>query len=455
MSKPFDKEEEDFESLKIDDEFENIWDDGQEDDFVDIRLDGEPEEEEEPPRETVQASGRPVRKIEKVIQDPFAEDPEDEEEEPVRPESRGVSRGGKGGGPFSGRKSYLILIVICLLVIAAVVVALKFMGGKESQGESSAESTPASTEAAVSPWTENGNEAVTQLVNQYYTALKAADMTALQNVLDASALLDQETVNQMNSYIEDYQNLVCYTAPGEAEGEYAVYIVYDAKFRGIETLAPGMTPAYVVTDSAGALRLMTVEAFDERVYDYMLTISADETIQNLEADVEARYNQALASDAALNALVNPDGTQPAGEGTTASAGETAAPTESAAETAAPTESAAETAAPTESAAETAAPTESAAETTAAPAEGGEDTYTESTTGMVFRNTDTIMYATDDVRARTAPTTEGDEFDLVEAGTRIHVIGQSDTWSRVYLPEGDGTPRYIRSDLLTSQEPAAE
>ena len=64
MSKPFDKEEEDFESLKIDDEFENIWDDGQEDDFVDIRLDGEPEEEEEPPREAVQGSGLPVRKME-------------------------------------------------------------------------------------------------------------------------------------------------------------------------------------------------------------------------------------------------------------------------------------------------------------------------------------------------------------------------------------------------------
>ena len=437
MSKPFDDKDEDFESLNIDGDFENVWEDGDEDDFVDISLDGDPGDEEEP-HEAVQASARPVRKIEKVIQDPFAEDPE-EDDELEEDGPRGSYSGKGGGGHFSGRKNYLILIVVCLVIVAAVVVALRFFRGGSQQDAGSTESTPATTEAPASVWTENGNDAVVQLVSQYYTALKAADMTTLENVLDASSLVDEDTVSQMNSYIEDYQNLVCYTAPGEAEGEYAVYIVYDAKFRNIDTLAPGMTPAYVVTDSAGALRLVTVDYFDDRVLNYMLDISEDETIQALETDVETRYNEALAADASLNSLVNPDGTQPASE-TTAAPEETTAPTE----TTAPAET---TAAPTETSAETAAP-----DTTAA--SSGGDTYTEQTTGMVFQVTDTIMYTTDQVRARTAPTTDGDQFDIVAAGTRIHVTGQSDTWSRVLLPDGDGTYRYIRSDLLTDQEPAA-
>ncbi len=426
MSKPFDDKdkEENFESLNIDDTFENVWEDVDDDDFVDISLDEDSgDQDEEEPHEAVQASARPVRKIEKVIQDPFAEDPEEEDEDPEE-DDRGSYSGKGGGRHFFGRKNYLILIVVCLVIVVAVVIALRFFRSSSQQDESSTESTPASSEAPVSVWTENGNEAVVQLVSQYYTALKSADMTTLENVLDASSLVDEDTVNQMNSIIEDYQNLVCYTAPGEAEGEYAVYIIYDAKFWNIDTLAPGMTPAYVVTDSAGSLRLVTVDCFEDRVLDYMLEISEDETIQTLETDVVTRYNEALAADAALNSLVNSDGTQPASE-TTAAPEETTAATETAAET-------------------------SAQETTAA--SSGGDTYTEQTTGMVFQVTDTIMYTTDQVRARTAPTTDGDQFDIVAAGTRIHVTGQSDTWSRVLLPDGDGTYRYIRSDLLTDQPP---
>ena len=48
MSKPFDDKDEDFESLNIDGDFENVWEDGDEDDFVDISLDGDPGDEEEP-----------------------------------------------------------------------------------------------------------------------------------------------------------------------------------------------------------------------------------------------------------------------------------------------------------------------------------------------------------------------------------------------------------------------
>lgn len=440
MSKPFDDEKEDeFESLKIDEEFEDVWGDD-DDDFVDISLDGEPQEEEDEPQEAIQASARPVRKIEKVIQDPFAEELEDEDAY-TEEEERSYGGGRKGGG----RKSYLILALICVVIVAAVAVALKFFSGRNQSGDgSSAASTEASTEAATSAWTENGNEAVVQLVNQYYTALKAADMTTLQNIMDASSMPDETSITQMNSYIEDYQNIVCYTMAGEAEGEYAVYIAYDAKFRDISTLAPGLTPAYVLTDSAGTLRLVTVDNFDDRILEYMNQVSADEQIVTLGEDIMARYNEALASDAALNALVNPDGTQPE---TSASQDTTAA------ESTAAESQTAETTAPESTAAETTAAETTAAETTTAAQSGG-DTYTEQTTGMVFQNTDTIMYTNDQVRARTAPTTDGDQFDIVAAGTRVHVIGQSDSWSRVYLPEGDGTPRYIRSDLLTSQEPAA-
>ena len=285
MSKPFDEEDDDFEPLKIDEEFEDVWG-GEEDDFVDISLDGGSEKEDKS-HDRVAASSRPVRKIEKVIPDPFAEEEKDDSDRyPSGWDSSGNYSGGsrgQGGGHFSGHKSYIILALICLVVVAAVVVILKFSSGKAGAGETTAASTGSdtSTEASVSAWKENGNEAVTQLVNQYYTALKAADMTTLQNIMDAGSMPTEDTVSKMNGYIEDYQNISCYTMDGEKEGEYALYIAYDAKFKDVNTLAPGLTPAYVVTDSAGALRLMTVEQIqaDERIVSYMNQVSNDEKIE--------------------------------------------------------------------------------------------------------------------------------------------------------------------------------
>ena len=76
MSKPFDEEDDDFEPLKIDEEFEDVWG-GEEDDFVDISLDGGSEKKDKS-HDRVAASSRPVRKIEKVIPDPFAEEEKDD-----------------------------------------------------------------------------------------------------------------------------------------------------------------------------------------------------------------------------------------------------------------------------------------------------------------------------------------------------------------------------------------
>lgn len=447
MSKPFDEEDDDFEPLKIDEEFEDVWG-GEEDDFVDISLDGGSEKEDKS-HDRVAASSRPVRKIEKVIPDPFAEEEKgDSDRYPSGWDSSGNYSGGsrgQGGGHFSGHKSYIILALICLVVVAAVVVILKFSSGKAGAGETTAASTGSdtSTEASVSAWKENGNEAVTQLVNQYYTALKAADMTTLQNIMDAGSMPTEDTVSKMNGYIEDYQNISCYTMDGEKEGEYALYIAYDAKFKDVNTLAPGLTPAYVVTDSAGALRLMTVEQIqaDERIVSYMNQVSNDEKIEQLGKDILNRFNEALAADPALNALVG-NGS----EGTTAAGDSQPAESTSQPESTTPAESSTQetTTAPAET---------SPAETTTTAAQGGENTFTEQTTGMVFQNTDTMMYTNNQVKARKAPTTDGEDFDIVSAGTKVHVIGKSDSWYRVYLPEGDGSPRYIRSDLLVLDNPA--
>ena len=410
-------------SLNLEDNFKDAWDISEEDDFVDIDLDLGRQSDNPAPEEIFE---RPVRKLNRMANDPFAENEGTEDEasgsyqrKPENNERGSYSGGGKSGGYFSKNKNYIILILVCLAVIAAIMVILK-QASKDDTETTAADTTVeanAETPAETVAWEENTDAQVLDLVTRYYTAMKAVDMSSLQNIVDSSVTLDEAKIQAESQMIEGYQNLSCYTAPGIKEGEYAVYIEYSMKFEGIETAAPGLVPAYVKTDEEGALRLITLEAIkeNEELSNYIINVVNCDAISQLVQSVQDAFDQAISSDAALKTII---------EGISGTTAETTA--------------AGETTAADTTAAET-----TAAETTAAAATGE----------VTFEAIDTIRYTTTQVKCRTAPNTDdGTDFRITEAGTKVHVIGKGSEWCKLYLP--DGTLGYIKSEFLTDQAPAS-
>ncbi len=410
---------------KPSDEWENAWTD---EDFVDI----DPSEENSglgpAPEEIFE---RPIRRVEQLADDPFADHDGMEDVTSGRYERKSNDDSYHSKGFFSHKKSLMAVIIACLAVIAILLIAFKLISGGDGTSQNSDNES-----ADVIVWVQDGSAEVVSLVNQYYAALIAVDIDTLESILDSTVEINEAQLTAEAEVIEEYQDIVCYVIDGVEAGEYAVYISYNMKFVDIDTPAPGLIPAYVRVDVEGNLRLVTwdVAKYDSTISSFISTVATSETIQNLAVEVQAAYQEAYNSDESLAAFMDSiSGTSSSSEE------ESEEETTTAAETTA-TEETITTVETTET-----ATTEAAESTTQA------STTAEESSEITFTETDTIMYTQVSVKCRVSPSTsDNTEYTLVESGTRVHVIGTGGKWSKVYLP--DGTLGYIVTEYLGATEP---
>ena len=100
-------------------------------------------------------------------------------------------------------------------------------------------------------------------------------------------------------YTDGYENIVCYTKPGTAEGSYLVYVSYDLKFKHAETLAPGLFRVYVITNEEGSLQLVDSSLQDESVLQQFEEAEKTDELILLRTEVYAKLRQALETDSDL------------------------------------------------------------------------------------------------------------------------------------------------------------
>ena len=100
------------------------------------------------------------------------------------------------------------------------------------------------------------------------------------------------------AYAESYDELITYTKDGEAEGSKILYVQYKMKIRGIYTEVPGLGTLYAVKDKEGKFEIQA-EITDGQIQSVIEEVSAQPDVQELFAQVEADYEQALGSDAMI------------------------------------------------------------------------------------------------------------------------------------------------------------
>ncbi|MDE6055115.1 MAG: SH3 domain-containing protein, partial [Lachnospiraceae bacterium] len=106
------------------------------------------------------------------------------------------------------------------------------------------------------------------------------------------------TYREKSEFIEKYDNINCYTKPGIEGNSYFVYVTYDVKFKDIETQAPGLNAFYVYTAEDGNLRIDGDTEESTRAA-FKLVTSQDDVV-DLYNRINVSYNEAIASDEALN-----------------------------------------------------------------------------------------------------------------------------------------------------------
>ena len=321
---------------------------------------------------------------------------------------------------------YIAVIAVALILIIIIV----FSG----RGSSPAETTAANTEvigipadeetettADATALKEDAYPAVNELINNYFTALKNQDLETLSNIMTTESEITAEDVQKEGEYIEDYQNIKCYTRDGIVDGTYIVFAYYDIKFLNVDTLAPSMIWMYVCTNEDGSLYI-NKSTIDGEVAAYIDEVLKSDEVNALAESVNSALSTAMEQDETLAQLVTK-----MREGADPSAIEESQTEETQAE---------------ETQAEETQPSESQTEETQA-----EETQPESEQSS--EGTETV-YALQNVRIRRTPSTDGEVAGQLVGGSSIQRVGTEGEWSRVIY---NGEECYIASEFLTTSAAA--
>lgn len=142
---------------------------------------------------------------------------------------------------------------------------------------------------------------VNQLISDYFQAKVDQDADKLYQLFgkkpDDSMDARKQELKDEAVYIEDYQNIVCYTKPGLTADSYVVYVTYEVKFRRVDALAPGLMWCYVLKDGGGSYMIRENVVGEEA--DYVAKQNQSEDVRILSGQVNERLRQAIESDSLL------------------------------------------------------------------------------------------------------------------------------------------------------------
>lgn len=316
------------------------------------------------------------------------------------------------------------------LFVVMVIVLATCAGTDNKKSDSSVEETDAVEEYQLDAY-----ENVNALISQYYTAYAAGDITTLTALATPVSANEQSYIAMFSQYVDEYQNIKCYTKGGLDANSYLVSVSMEIKFTGVDTPAPGLDFFYVRTNEEGALYIDNLycqynlanqeNALDTSIQNLIHEFEKQEDVIALQSDVQTRYDVAVNEDANLATMINttiPNAitnwvTQITAQNVqeqTAASEVTEVPEEPT------TEATSETA---EEAPEEAAPTENE-----------------------------TVYTVDKVNVRAAADTGSEKLGTVEKGTAIGRIGIEGDWSKVNY---GGTPGYIKTEYLTTEAPGTD
>lgn len=143
---------------------------------------------------------------------------------------------------------------------------------------------------------------VSTVLEQYYTALGARDISGLFAVTDNLTAEEQAQI-EAESDVESYGDVKAYTISGPSDGTYIAFVSSRCKYLGINQTLPMLSEYYLYTKEDGSLKIMDDTDSDAAVTEAMKAALENEEVKNLIEQVQNDYRNALDADASLRAYV--------------------------------------------------------------------------------------------------------------------------------------------------------
>ena len=322
-------------------------------------------------------------------------------------------------------------IIGAVVLIVLLVVLVKCTGKTGKNGDSVADTEGTQIAGADGVYEVNDNEAISTLVNNYFTAYANGDLDTLATLATPISDNEKSYITMFSQYVESYQSISCYTKQGLDSASYLVSVYLEMKFAGVDTVAPGLDFFYVQTNEDGSLYINNIysqynllneeQPFDENIQQLIQKFEQQDDVVALQSDVQTKYEAAVTADANLATMVN---TTIADAYNAWAATISATTAENTSEQPAATEQPATDAAATEQP----AAEQPAVDTTAAP-------------------TSETVYALDTVNIRSAANETADVLGSATIGASFtRTATTADGWSQI---DYNGVTAFIKSDYLTT------
>ncbi len=199
---------------------------------------------------------------------------------------------------------YFVIILVAAALIFAVIMITSRKGNKDRQEIQTVVDVTENqnnNNNQIQSLEKDGVPAVKELVQNYFDAVKNADVKTLTKIVAQETPFSEEALKKQCEYVESYENIVCYTVPGITENTYIAYVYYEIKFIGIDTKAPSMIRLYICQNEDGSLYI-DKNAKDGEIAAYMQEVAGWESVRELVANVNTRYQEACVKDEALKNL---------------------------------------------------------------------------------------------------------------------------------------------------------
>lgn len=198
--------------------------------------------------------------------------------------------------------------VLIALIIILLVVLLRKNGPEPAADKTDPEAVPAAVadtgedlvEAVELPnnLEQDANAGINALIQSYYENMAAGNVEGVRALVDVLSDSQASYIESLETLVEEYQNIHCYTKRGMEEGSFVVIACYDLKFVAADAVAPGMETWYVKTNDEGAYYIF-LDTPGQELLDYVNGIVAGEDVQALCDEVTQKFATALEQDAKL------------------------------------------------------------------------------------------------------------------------------------------------------------
>lgn len=194
----------------------------------------------------------------------------------------------------------VLLVVFCVVMIVA--------GGKKlSKGNETASGNAKEFE-------KNANKQINTLIENYYEAYASGSEKKVSAYAAPISENEASYIELFSEYVEGYDVKNVYTQQGVDSNSYLVSVEMAIKFKDVATEAPGLDFFYVTGVESGELYIVNLYSqFNSRTKEYVTEDQIEqcikqyesrEEVKDLQAKVQAEYEDAVASDETLDAMVN-------------------------------------------------------------------------------------------------------------------------------------------------------